>query len=184
MASALTSVPRRDESSWLWSRRSRVRVPSLTPQKAPLTRGFSVSEDHKLVSSWAQYGLNLCADLRDIGPQALTRAQQLGLITRRSRVRIPPPLLEKPAGNGGVCPFSNSAVAHCQGGNGGAFPSSGKGANPVSWAWTRLPARGGAAAFAREEASAQRAAATAPARPLPTVISASVESRATTRKMA
>jgi hypothetical protein len=50
---------------------------------------------------------------------------------------------------------------------GGHFLQEAKGADPVSWTCARLPARGGAAAFAREEASTQRAAATAPARPLP-----------------
>jgi pimeloyl-ACP methyl ester carboxylesterase len=50
---------------------------------------------------------------------------------------------------------------------GGHFLQEARGADPVSWTCARLPARGGAAAFAREEASAQRAAATAPARPLP-----------------
>jgi hypothetical protein len=94
--------------------------PVAHPSESPANTGFSVSEDHKLVSSWAQYGLNLCPDSRDIGPQALTRAQRLGLITRRSRVRIPPPLLKNPLVTAGFL-FRDFVVDHRSGGQWGGI---------------------------------------------------------------
>jgi hypothetical protein len=93
----------------------------------------------------------------------------------------PAPAIGKPAGNGGFTRSLTRWSRIVRGAIGGHLLQEASGADPVSWACARLPTRGGAAAFAREEASAQRAAATAPARPLPTVISASVEC-ATTRK--
>jgi hypothetical protein len=79
----------------LWSRRSRVRVPSLTFTKTCKIAGSGTvwPADHRTMDPiWVQF-----LGVKVLEP-APTVVLAVGLITRRSRVRIPPPLLhETPA---------------------------------------------------------------------------------------
>jgi hypothetical protein len=96
------SGPTRPPTAWLWSRRSRVRVPSLTPQEGPAIGVFGqqscVCGSAAVGPISVQFVQELVRTAGRVGADApLKRCR---LITRRSRVRIPP-LSRSPRKRGG-----------------------------------------------------------------------------------